>query len=416
MLVDLFNDLRQRTAWQGVGRRFVRHREYARRKIQEWKPYEKMARGWLPDDAVMSVGPIGIQPYYLPDLKVINTLGLTDATIARNPVTKPNHERAMAHDRRPPPGYLEQRGVNIHIYPAAFSEEQALARGNYALKIGPALWMPFDSFDHQWAIERFTDWDLRVSNHVTTTINQYESIVSGEMPVLRAHFDLYLRENDITYVKYSCSLTDTQAKFFLHIVPTDSQDLPDDRKPHGFDNLDFPFYGNGLRFNGKCIVSVDRPEYEIERITTGQFVSDKDNLWEGEVSLWMHENNAAKTDAYEAEYKSIVAHAPILRAHFDIYLRENDITYVKNPCSLTDTQAKFFLHITPHDVQDLPDDRKPYGFDNLDFRFYDNGVRFNRKCIVSVDRPEYDIERIVTGQFISGQGRRVWEREFSVDE
>ena len=420
MLVDLSNDLRQQSTQLGVGKRFDKYRGFTIKEIQKWKPYEKMARGWLPDDILVLWTNIGIPSYYLPDLKVIDFWGLTDATIARNPVTKLNHERYMAHDRQPPPGYLEQRGVNILIYRAAFSEEQALKRGNYALKFGTELWMPFDSFDYQWAIERFADWDLRVSNHVTTTINQYESIVSGEMPVLRAHFDLYLRENDITYVKYPCSLSDTQAKFFLYIVPTNSQDLPDDRKPYGFDNLDFHFYNdiffdNGVRFNGKCIMSIDRPEYDIERIKTGQFVSDKDTLWEGEVSLWVHENNAAKTDAYNQEYESIVAHAPILRAHFDLYLRENDITYVKNPCSLSDTQAKFFLHIIPHDVQDLPNDRKPHGFDNLDFPFYDHGVRFNGKCIVSVDRPEYEIERIVTGQHISGQGK-LWEEEFSVDE
>ena len=414
MLVDLYNDLRQQTFRQNVGRRLVNHREFSRRWIQKWKPYEKMARGWLPDDAVMSIGAIGILPYYLPDLKVIDSWGLTDATIARNPVTKPNHERYMAHDRQPPLGYLEQRGVNIYIYSAVFSEEQALAHGNYALKFGPELWMPFDVYDHQWAIERFTDWDLRVSNHVTTTINQYESIVSGEMPVLRAHFDLYLRENDITYIKYPCSLTDTQAKFFLHIIPHDVQDLPNDRKPHGFDNLDFHFFDNGVRFNGKCIVSVARPEYDIRHIQTGQFIYGYDTFWKDEILLQVYELSAHETDAYNQEYESIVAHDPILRAHFDIYLRENDITYVKNPCSLTDTQAKFFLHITPHDVQDLPDDRKPHGFDNLDFRFFDNGVRFNGKCIVSVNRPEYDIERIVTGQFISGQDT-LWKGEFSVD-
>ena len=295
MLVDLSNDLRQKSTQLGVGKRSTCIGNFAIRMIQRWKLYEKMARGWLPDDAVMTVGGIGIQSYYLPDLKVIDIHGLTDATIARNPVTKLNHERYMAHDRRPPPGYLEQRGVNIHIYPAAFSEEQALASGNYALKVGPELWMPFGVFDHQWAIERFANRDLRVSNHVTTTINQYESIVSGEMPVLRAHFDLYLRENDITYVKNPCSLTDTQAKFFLHITPHDVQDLPDDRKPHGFDNLDFSFFDNGVRFNRKCIVSVDRPEYDMRHIKTGQFISGQGRkVWEGEFSV--NEEEEARND------------------------------------------------------------------------------------------------------------------------
>ena len=426
MLVALSNDLRQQSIIQNVGTRSTDLGKRTIERIRMWKPYEAMERGMLPNDILVLWGYIGIPSYYLPDLKVIDYHGLTDATIARNPVMRSNHNRVMAHDRKPPLEYLEQRGINIRIHPAAFSEEKALARRNYllyALKVGPELWMSFGVYDHQWAIERFADWDLRVSNHVTTTINQYESIVSGEMPVLRAHFDVYLRENDITYVKNPCSLSDTLTKFFLHIVPTNSHDLPDRRKPYGFDYIDFPFYDRGVRFNGKCIVSFNRPEYDIERIITGQFVSDisdrfvsdKDNLWEGEVSLWVHENNAAKTDAYEAEYKSIVAHDPILRAHFDIYLRENDITYVKNPCSLSDTQAKFFLHITPHDVQDLPDDRKPHGFDNLDFPFYDHGVRFNGKCMISVGLPGYGITSIVTGQHISGQGK-LWEEEFSVDE
>ena len=425
MLVDLSNDLRQQSGAHFIGLRFTEHREYARRRIQQWKPYEKMARGWLPDDAVMAVGTIGIPPYYLPDLKVIDTLGLTDATIARNPSTRPNSERAIAHERYAPSGYLGERGVNIRIHPAAFSEEQALAYESYALKIGTELWMPFDSFDHQWVTEQFADSGLRVSNRVTTTINQYEAIVSGEMPVLRAHFDIYLTEDNITYVKNPCSLTDILTKFFLHIIPHDVQDLPDERKPYGFDNLDFPFYNHaqdisfdnyGMRFDGKCIVSVNRPEYGIKRIVTGQFVSGQDTLWKVEIPLQVYELSAQETDAYNQEYESIVAHDPVLRAHFDLYLRENDITYVKNPCSLTDIQAKFFLHIIPHDVQDLPDDRKHHGFDNLDFPFYDHGLHFDGKCMATVGRPEYGIKRIVTGQYIPGQGGRVWEGEFSIDE
>ncbi len=423
MFVDFSNDLRQKSVAHFIGNRLPTHREYARSEIQRWKPYQKMAHGWLPDDAVMATGSIGIRSYYLPDLKVIDLRGLTDATIARNPVTRLNHERAMAHDRQPPPGYLEQRGVNIQIYPAEFSEEKALKRGHYALKVGPELWMPFGVFDHQWAIEQFADSGLRVSNHVTTTINQYESIVSEEMPVMRAHFDLYLRENAIIYVKNPCSLTDIQAKFFLHIIPHDVQDLPDERKPYGFDNLNFHFFDGAryfsfahysLHFDGKCIVSVNRPEYGIKRIVTGQFLPEQDAPWKVEIPLQVYELSAQETDAYNQEYESIIAHDPVLRAHFDLYLRKNNITYVKYPCSLTDTQAKFFLHITPHDVQDLPDDRKPHGFDNLDFPFYDHGVRFNGKCIVSVNRPEYEIERIVTGQFISGQDT-LWKGEFSVD-
>ena len=243
---------------------------------------------------------------------------------------------------------------------------------------------------------------------------EYESIVSAE-PVLRSNFDIYLSENDITYVKEACQETDTQTKFFLHIFPVDTNDLPDHRQQYGFDNFDFTFYKFGLRFNGKCLIHVNLPEYDIDRIVTGQFISGQGKLWRGEFSVRENKLTASGIDALELEYESIVSAEPALRSNFDIYLSENVITYVKEACQETDTQAKFFLHIYPVDTNDLPDHRQQHGFDNFDFDFNRRGVKFDGKCLASVDRPEYDIDRMVTGQFISGQGK-LWEEEFSVDE
>ena len=53
----------------------------------------------------------------MPDLKIVDSHGLIDATVARTPVTHSNLERRMAHDRQPPPEYLKQRGVNLTIFP-----------------------------------------------------------------------------------------------------------------------------------------------------------------------------------------------------------------------------------------------------------------------------------------------------------
>ena len=245
---------------------------------------------------------------------------------------------------------------------------------------------------------------------------EYESIVSTA-PILRSNFDVYRRENSITYVKNPCSLPDTEARFFLHIVPTNSNDLPDDRKQYGFDNHGFSFdHPHGMRFDGKCMVSVDLPGYRIERMVTGQYIpQERRGVWVGEIQLPVNENAASQADAYHQEYESVMSASPVLRSNFDVYRRENSIPYVKNPCSLPDIQARFFLHIYPRDVQDLPDDRKQHGFDNLDFSFYEHVVRFDGKCMATVGLPAYSIERMVTGQFVPGQGK-LWEDEFSVDE
>ena len=160
MLVAISNDLRRQAALQSVAAPFPEHRAFANLLLRKWKPYEAMDRGFIPSDAVMAGGALGIRFYYLPDLKVIDIYGLADATVARNPVTKPNHQRRMAHDREPPPGYLEERGVNFTVYHVVSSGPQALRIGQNAVRFGPNLWMPFDSPDRQWVLERFAGRDL----------------------------------------------------------------------------------------------------------------------------------------------------------------------------------------------------------------------------------------------------------------
>jgi len=61
----------------------------------------------------------------------------------------------MAHDRSPPPGYLNERGVNIEIAPAARTLDEALARAAYAVQLAPHLWAPFSSQDHDWVERAF---------------------------------------------------------------------------------------------------------------------------------------------------------------------------------------------------------------------------------------------------------------------
>ena len=178
MLVAISNDLRRQAVAQNVGTRWTEHRAFANNRILLFKPYEAMKRGFIPDDAVMAEGSLGVKFYYLPDLRVIDTHGLTDAIVARNPVTRPNHERIIAHDREPPPGYLEERGVNVTVYHAVASGRQALRFAQYGVKFGPNLWMPFDATDRDWAFERFPGRDVR-SLGTVKTLAQRQSFDGG---------------------------------------------------------------------------------------------------------------------------------------------------------------------------------------------------------------------------------------------
>ena len=151
-IVAVSNDLRKRSVKHLVGLRFSEHRELAALVMRHWKPYEGMERGIIPDGAVMAASGIG-KFYFLPDLDVVDTDGLTDATIARTPVMHPNTERLIAHDRNPTPEYLERRGVNIWVDPPAASESEARKHAVYTAQVGPDLWLPFTTNDPQLVLD-----------------------------------------------------------------------------------------------------------------------------------------------------------------------------------------------------------------------------------------------------------------------
>ena len=65
-------------------------------------------------------------------------------------------------------------------------------------------------------------------------------------------------------------------------------------------------------------------------------------------------------------YRAITDTQPLVRSNFDLHLNDNTLHYVRDTCRPDDIQARFFLHIMPHDTNDLPQHRQQYGFDNLE--------------------------------------------------
>ena len=100
-------------------------------------------------------------------------------------------------------------------------------------------------------------------------------------PIIYSNFDVYLKERSLIYVRDNCSSKDMNIRFFLHIDPIQQSDLPYLRKQYGFDNRNFSFKKFGGFFDGQhCIVVRYLPNYDIAKITTGQFVEDR-QIWSG---------------------------------------------------------------------------------------------------------------------------------------
>ena len=105
---------------------------------------------------------------------------------------------------------------------------------------------------------------------------------SPDKLVIRSHFEVYLHDGWLVYVKDGCTPADSDALFFLHVFPADVRDLLPNRRVHGFNNMDFSRYIDETM----CMVGKKLPDYAIKRIRTGQFVEEDNGgskkLWEGE--------------------------------------------------------------------------------------------------------------------------------------
>ena len=232
----------------------------------------------------------------------------------------------------------------------------------------------------------------------------YRSIASTE-PIAREKFDVYLNDGKVYYLKEPCESEDIVPIFSLHVFPDNLDDLPDQRQQHRFDNLDFFGSEHGLIFEGKCLLHIDLPQYDIAGFRTGQASANGVHGW--------NIAHVLQGPKLVAAYPSIVSGEPIARSEFDLYVDGGKLYYVKEPCAIEDVQVGFFLHVVPADLDDLLEARREYGFDNLDFGFDVRGVQFDGKCVASVGLPQYAIARVTTGQYDGVD--RTWEIELAPD-
>ena len=111
-----------------------------------------------------------------------------------------------------------------------------------------------------------------------------DAVLKDAKLVVRSEFDIYLGNSRIIYLADPC-IINSDTLFFLHIVPADPDDLPDQPEASDvvFDNHDFDFERDGFRFGERCAAIRNLPDYDIDVIRTGQYDSQGDVLWKEEI-------------------------------------------------------------------------------------------------------------------------------------
>ena len=289
-------------------------------------------------------------------------------------------------------------------------------------------------------------WEAIVRRDRDRYRTAYAALVSGERgaPAVRARFDLYFDPGPgpeggpgaLTYFKPSCSPADREMRFFLHLHPAEADALPPERRVYGFENRDFDFREHGLTVPSEapgtehCLAIVPLPPGDFVRIATGQWREGEAPAWTAVLGAGAPAPEAAP-GGWPALYESLVTGErgePFARSFFDLYLDETGLTYLRAPCAEEEAAERFFLHLYAADREDLPEDRREFGFENRDFDFAARGAILppghdprlggesaGAKCLAVAPLPDYDLVRFRTGQWNREAGG-LWSVEWTPDE
>ena len=171
--------------------------------------------------------------------------------------------------------YYDYNDLDIRLLPGV--EEVVELSDGVVFRVRVAATEPFDADRHRARKQRAQE------RYVAQLLEQ-----AGER-VVRADWDVYRTGRKLTYFKKPCAPADVQAKFILHVTPSDPGVLPIARWRYGFDNLGFHFdqlkRTAHVRVADQCIAIVELPDYAIDRIRVGQWVAEGNRtVWDAEFS------------------------------------------------------------------------------------------------------------------------------------
>ena len=111
----------------------------------------------------------------------------------------------------------------------------------------------------------------RSSNWKSPLFAEYRALVSAT-PLFRSEFDGHLKDGRLHYVKAPCAAEDVEEVFWVTVyppLPLVTRVLPPHRQRSGSHGIAGRFSVEGVKFDGKCVVSIPLPAW-TEAVATGQ--------------------------------------------------------------------------------------------------------------------------------------------------
>ena len=331
-------------------------------------------------------------------------------------------------------GRIVKGGATADFYVTGHREIYMYRIGEYAEPFAPILYqkriygnpiMSVLAVNLDWADGEVADAYRRM----------FREVSAGE-PVVRADYDVYLREDAVFYLKDRCGQEDERGRFLAGSAPVRADDVSRFYRDAGYNFTDFDFHLYGVRFDGKCMVRYPLPDYETRAVEIGRFFEGDDAAgWRKVVPIPPSPETLEK---WRREYARASEGDAIVRSRFDIYRDGDELVYLRESCAEEDTRGRFFVNFSPANADGLPREVREvegesreaaldqrgkffsrfyrdagYEYDFADFDFHIHGVRFDGKCMIRYPLPDYGIRAFETGRPPAG-GAAAWRESASL--
>jgi len=225
----------------------------------------------------------------------------------------------------------------------------------------------------------------------------YRQVGAGE-PIIRADYDVYLENQQLTFVRENCAPEEPDAWFGVRIFPRRLETLPPPlRQDSSYAALRTP----RVRVGRLCLAVLRLPDYARDDLIL--FRRAAESYRPAGLPVWAELYSLSRPGLGEiiADYRRNRP-APAGPAAFEVFIDQdagrNRLLYTKDNCAPTAYATPITLHIYPVNRADLPAEHRGNGFDNRDFGLNQYGGRPRGACIAVVFLPDYPIAAIRTGQ------------------
>ena len=241
-------------------------------------------------------------------------------------------------------------------------------------------------------------------------------------PAAQAVWDIYRSpaRREVVFVKEPCVVDDILAEFFLDVRGARSeQQVGEAQWVRAPPIMNTEVTTSGFRrratatmFEGKCLLTVPLPAWDIGAVRAGQRVpgsaTKPGGAWRKEV-FWETKFQWS-ADRFRQAWRAVRGKKTAESGAFDVHRHAGALTYVRDSCDLADVRARFFLHVAaaPGEVSGENTEF------NLDFDFGERGALFDGKCVAIAPLPDERITRIRTGQFLPDAGE-LWSVDLPIE-